>query len=824
MYRSRLFAPVAALLSMAAPAIAGDSVTRVFQPGDGGAWSANHDWRLVEKYPSLTGTPWTDHVHVGRDATDVSEHRMVVVAPDFIGNAAGQVPTGAAIESATIRLLTSAPSVAPLEVRRILEPHLGRAGGGPGLATSVAPSWGLRWYDTPWSTPGAGWPGSSAARALDTAVADQGGAWVEFDVTGAVQAWVDDPTSNHGLLFSAADLSTTGPTLKGGNAAPAHRPIVTVTYADVADVTGPALEIASAAAPSIGPAYVHGSCGPDAVEVSMAAGRVPVAVTRASPTTWHASVPLGETDVPIAVTARDAAGNETVVRQSLRLAPIDLARTSSVSVAVGDAFVMRTSTRDAGATYVRYDAGDSTLPVVLPAGAASLPVAYATPGVRTARATRLDATFAPLGEETMEVVVADVRPAAPLAVQQRHLREAVFRVDPPAAAGMVEVRAADPTRVHVGPAVVVGDEVRVALADLGNRAVQSWVELFVGERLVGRAPVTPFLLHHDPIQSSGPAVEFAVRVAPASVLQTAPDLRFRVELFSDASSFPPALDPDGDRVIVVGADAFADDGTLTLPAVQDWQAAAEFCRMVTALDASPIFAADDPPQVPVSEAIGRNGGDDECGFTVTIDGPRHVRTDCFNITFTAVVDPPSNDCYFLWNGQNTDGGPTFVEPGTSSPGTYPISVTAVCDGCERSAETSVTFHDPCEVEVSSTESVILMGEGCQISQGTGGPGATLTVTGTCWYENELHAPICEDEVAGAMGFEESSSGPSGYAGLQVTVPPGLPPGAYAYYAWPWVTKKEGRVTDYSDCVGTFQSFAVWSHSFRQWHYGWKKLN
>ncbi|MBI4881661.1 MAG: hypothetical protein HY812_18670 [Planctomycetes bacterium] len=635
----------------APPDTHGGEATLVFQPGDDSPYSADYDWRLIEKYPLMTGTLWTDNVHVGRDLSDATEHRLVVNAPDIVGNEPGQVPVGAMIKKATIQLLANQAQNVPVAVRALLEQNLGEAGRTLGKAECTAPGWQFRTYDTSWSQPGAGWPLSSAATPLDTRTVTQNYTWVEFDITGAMQSWALDPASNHGLLFAAADLSVPGQSFKGGCAEDQHRPIVTVTFLDVADLVGPALEITTPVSSHCLSAFVEGTCGPDAVNVEMTVNGEPYTVERASNTRWHCEVPLqAEGPTVVRVVARDALGNETTAGQHLRWAPVDPFASDSLLLAVGDMIRMKVNAPGPLVKWVEYDAGDGGSTNFQLPGAPSFPIWYTEPGSYQARATLYDAQLVPLCQDEVTITVVGVASNAPIVAQAGYLREVAFDVLPQSATSKVFLSAGDPSRLFLGAQTAVNGSIAATLAHLGNDAQDAALELRLGGpegRIIAARAVHPFYIEHQPLAADGSSqFDFTVRVVPHTVLEIAPQLQFEVRLLSNGAAFPAALDPDGDERIMVGTDKF-DHGWLTLPASQDWSLSSQFIRDITGYDfpgSGAVFVAPPGAGTPVTVPMKKSGAN-QPNWTVGIEGPDSLLLSTEKVTYTAVpsgLDPPDS--------------------------------------------------------------------------------------------------------------------------------------------------------------------------------------
>lgn len=817
------------------------ATTITFRPGDGSAFSSNYDWRLIQKYPKLTSTLWTDDVVAGRDPWSSTEQRVLLNIPDFIGSAPGQVPPGAQVIQARVRWLAQVARNVPIEVREVVERNVGRAGQHLGVAIDAAPSWNDRAHGTAWSAPGAGWPASSAAIPLDVRTVTQNFAWVEFDVTSAVQHWVTDPTTNQGLLFSSPDLTKPGQGFQGGNAPLAERPFLIVTFSSPAPSSGPALAITSSTASPVENAYVEGTVGADATELAVridGGPEQPMGVDSVG--RWHLNVPATPAGTAIDVVARNTSGLESHATAMVTFVPTDFATTAATTIGRGEAPCFSRSMVPFGTALVRFEDGQgwSAGRCTVPAGQASTAMIYPTPGTYTAKATCLDAFGNALATSTMTVRVVELASVVgTIATQAGFLRDVAFTVAPSiASATELAVTSSNPDRLHVKGTTVAGSIVVVAAAPLGAATDSTDLQIRVGGpsgRVIQRIPVHPFLISHDELlTSTGPSsLEFRVRVVPTTILATAPNLRFRVRVFSDGSAFPAALDPDGDREILVDGSAFDVNGTLELPALQNWALTSEFCRKVQPmqLETGPGLPSGAiavmQGSVPSGAATGKNGKLKNCGLAFTLSGRTDPVINC-SYTYSVSVESGMAPYTCKWfgsasNGSTVSGGLSkdfvaIVEGG----GWVAVTVTDA-SGCSATAQLPVNVLPDPQVVVTGVTTI--PGAATQISPWLSVTSPTQVISLSVTNEVEV-----TESITGVTGVDATlvknelqvtlSVAVSAGIGMTVSDGPGLTPGAaYAYFVRPILKVTTGVLLDHN-CTGapTSKSWTVTEHD--SWNY------
>jgi len=104
----------------------------------------------------------------------------------------GTIPTGSTVVSARLHLTLTAESIgAMIALSPVTESWVG----------TVA-TWVMRTASQSWTTAGAGSPGSAAAPIASFVAPKVGSVSVDLP-TATVQSWVDTPSSNNGVVFSA---------------------------------------------------------------------------------------------------------------------------------------------------------------------------------------------------------------------------------------------------------------------------------------------------------------------------------------------------------------------------------------------------------------------------------------------------------------------------------------------------------------------------------------------------------------------------------------------------------------------------------------------
>ncbi|MCC6446210.1 MAG: DNRLRE domain-containing protein [Armatimonadetes bacterium] len=251
--------------------------TAIFQRSD--TYTGTQDTRICSTNPAATYHSATD-MNVAVNHVAVGDER-ILLRFDL-----ASVPPAAAVQSASLELylaqLVSGAGLASLEVYALAESW-----------HETECSWQNRASGQPWQT-----PGGSLGTLLGTVAGNAIGAkqLASGALREAVQGWVSDPDSNHGLLVKApADDEASTPYTNmlfrpGEYSGTAQRPKLALTYS--VPVGTPALAYLSRTANSLRLSVAHGSPGDD-----------PVAGTEiylsGDPETPIADCPISESEVTL---------------------------------------------------------------------------------------------------------------------------------------------------------------------------------------------------------------------------------------------------------------------------------------------------------------------------------------------------------------------------------------------------------------------------------------------------------------------------------------------------------------------------------------------
>ncbi|HSD89343.1 MAG TPA: DNRLRE domain-containing protein [Kofleriaceae bacterium] len=136
------------------------------------------------------------------------------------------IPAGKTILAARLHLYSQSSQAGSAALYPVLEDWT--EGTGTGGVAGVA-NWSMRTATLSWTSAGAGTPGSSGAQIATFTTPGTGAFGVDLPVA-TVQAWINTPSTNFGLMISAtgaADLSFAS----SNNATTTNRPELVVTYA-----------------------------------------------------------------------------------------------------------------------------------------------------------------------------------------------------------------------------------------------------------------------------------------------------------------------------------------------------------------------------------------------------------------------------------------------------------------------------------------------------------------------------------------------------------------------------------------------------------------
>ncbi len=195
-------ATAAAGLTSATLLVGGPPVTRVFS---GPAQVL--DAQLTASTPTM---PAGSGIAINVDSLNPHAHGLLVF-PTLLGPGSNQVPPGAVITSATLRLnCTNSGNV--MALRRLTQDW-----------DEDQATWNDRRAGQPWAAPGADGPGSYAGASLPGDCTTKGQRFI--DITPFVQAW-SDGTPNFGLLLT--DTGTDG--IDFNSSESGDSPVLTVVY------------------------------------------------------------------------------------------------------------------------------------------------------------------------------------------------------------------------------------------------------------------------------------------------------------------------------------------------------------------------------------------------------------------------------------------------------------------------------------------------------------------------------------------------------------------------------------------------------------------
>ena len=166
------------------------------------------------------------------------------------------IPPGATVTSASLRLTaTRGRDNHILDLHRFLVPWTegigaGSPSGGGSIGTAARPgepTWNHRQHNiVPWQSPGSG-AGSDyeeTASAFVTVDANKAFSFQSPAMISDLQAWIQNPESNHGWLIKARDESTDDGSARrySSREAASGAPLLTVTYEAAPEPTAPTLE------------------------------------------------------------------------------------------------------------------------------------------------------------------------------------------------------------------------------------------------------------------------------------------------------------------------------------------------------------------------------------------------------------------------------------------------------------------------------------------------------------------------------------------------------------------------------------------------------
>ena len=144
------------------------------------------------------------------------------------------IPSGSVVTAATLHMRANYKSVRPDEVINVGVYPLGKEWG------ETEANWYMATSEETWDYSGADGPGDRSSEPIDEVELQAVNAWYEWDVTSAVQHWVDRPDQSHGLILIGA-----GPQLRVERGfwtsayehSPSQRPKLRVVYSSPSGAT-----------------------------------------------------------------------------------------------------------------------------------------------------------------------------------------------------------------------------------------------------------------------------------------------------------------------------------------------------------------------------------------------------------------------------------------------------------------------------------------------------------------------------------------------------------------------------------------------------------
>jgi hypothetical protein len=186
-------------------------------------------------YEDITGSlsNGQSDLYVGKTSENDGFHlRRGLIAFDL-----SQIPTGATIDSVSLSLFVSkmAPAASSVSVSLhvALQDWGEGASSGGGSGAPAAPgdaTWLHRFHESAlWTTPGGDYRQSASAITTVT-TSDRSFTWVGGSLSGDVQAWVNNPSSNFGWFIRGVEnINETAIKINSGESS-ANVPQLTVTY------------------------------------------------------------------------------------------------------------------------------------------------------------------------------------------------------------------------------------------------------------------------------------------------------------------------------------------------------------------------------------------------------------------------------------------------------------------------------------------------------------------------------------------------------------------------------------------------------------------
>ncbi|MGH8191682.1 MAG: DNRLRE domain-containing protein, partial [Rhodanobacteraceae bacterium] len=232
----RALALVASLVAMVHVAGLQASNVSDYQDGDGSPASGTEQYELMQLYPG-----GTFHNRTICEVYNTAGQRKNAILrwANIFGYGVDQIPPNATITSATVKLHgnTYGTYGETIKAYQVLESWNQNQAGQVTWVNRTVDSLG----NTAWSVQGCDDTPSRSTTLLGSATYTSFQQWIDIDVTGAVQNWSANPSSNNGVILTGDGTSHDWGCDGAGCTTQADRPILEITW-DVGsstDVTAP---------------------------------------------------------------------------------------------------------------------------------------------------------------------------------------------------------------------------------------------------------------------------------------------------------------------------------------------------------------------------------------------------------------------------------------------------------------------------------------------------------------------------------------------------------------------------------------------------------
>ena len=547
-----------------------------FQEGDGGDYSNTENAYIENAFPTVSHN---FSLVAGKSGTTIK--CALVRFPDAIGHAMEQIPHDAIITEAKLTLTNTFARNQPISAYRVTDGW---------TYYSIVPTWTRRRLAfTGWTVEGCGYTDESTKSRTntieDTVTCTQAYSPHDWDITAAVQAWVNDANLNKGLILenrSATDLQV----FYSSDEAQfeSYRPILTVKFYR-ADIQAPKLTMTESPTSNTAQAFIEGTKDPEVDTISLTADGQPVDVVVTNATTWHAFVARDESNTAALVaSSEDTDGNLTQVSETLTYVPLEAGSDDSIMMQAGDSMLVVVDSSHEDADSVEIDPGDGGISVSGALGA-TLEVPYDTAGEYTAACTVVDDESNVLESHEIDVTAVSMtmKPgfALGIKVSQFYDPTVYYKVEvlPASVKDQVHLLTEDEDLLTVQPRTTTdtGVESEVVLERVSTPHIQARFGGVTG-RIVNRDAVSGFRLEASDFFGNGATDE---GIAVINITPHVPNLRLNVELGFGATYLDGTterdfmsneMDENGDLLITCIVPQAAGDFETTVRAYQSQSA------------------------------------------------------------------------------------------------------------------------------------------------------------------------------------------------------------------------------------------------------------